>query len=197
MNRTARILPSILTLILLFTLTTAGYAVIQTTTTITVGGEWNDPNTWDTGIVPSSADDVVITQGYTVTIDTNAVCRCLSLTLEQYANVEYRALQSLTRELKVTGAITMGVGSDIKMVGQAASSDTFKLSAGDAIAMEADTTITITANGADSVFEVDVKDILPEADSGAAIDIDYNAAATVIFNAEMITFASSDDSGIK
>ncbi len=46
----------------------------------TTGGNWSLPATWPSGVVPTSADDVTIASGSTVTIDgTNAVCNNLTI----------------------------------------------------------------------------------------------------------------------
>jgi hypothetical protein len=49
-------------------------------TSATSGGNWSSPSTWPSGYVPTSADDVVIPAGVTITIDTTgAVCNNLTI----------------------------------------------------------------------------------------------------------------------
>jgi len=50
-------------------------------TSIGTGGNWSVASTWDLNAVPQATDDVVIAAGTTVTVDSNAQCR--QLTIEQ------------------------------------------------------------------------------------------------------------------
>ena len=48
-------------------------------TASTVGGNWSDPTTWPSGYVPTSADDVEIPTGVSITLDTTAICNNLTI----------------------------------------------------------------------------------------------------------------------
>ena len=65
--------------LLLFILT--GYASYSATITSTAsGGNWSATGSWSGGVVPTSADDVVIANGATITVDNNFTCNSVSFT---------------------------------------------------------------------------------------------------------------------
>jgi hypothetical protein len=66
-------------------------------------GNWNSANTWSGG-VPNSGDQVIISDGHTVTINTNAVCR--NLTIGQGGATATLNFDGSTRSLTVAGPIT-------------------------------------------------------------------------------------------
>ncbi|MFL6214148.1 MAG: beta strand repeat-containing protein, partial [Blastocatellia bacterium] len=70
------------------------------------GGLWSSPGTWSTGIVPTSADDVTIGSGCTVTIDTAAVA--LSVTIQNGGTLLFDA--TTARTLTVTQSVTVDSG---------------------------------------------------------------------------------------
>ncbi|MFA5404573.1 MAG: T9SS type A sorting domain-containing protein [Ignavibacteria bacterium] len=68
-------------------------------------GNWNSPSTWNGGAVPGSSSQVIISDGHTVTINTNAVCR--NLTIGQGGvNSATLKFDGNTRSLSVTGSIS-------------------------------------------------------------------------------------------
>jgi hypothetical protein len=66
-------------------------------------GNWNSASTWSSG-VPNSSDQVIISDGHTVTINTNAVCR--NLTIGQGGATATLNFDGSTRSLTVAGPIT-------------------------------------------------------------------------------------------
>lgn len=83
-----------------------GFANAQLTITSVQSGPWNDPNTWDESVIPTSADDVIITGGLEVYIDvTGAECNTL-----QVGDINNSGLLTFlgTSSLTVNGAVTMG-----------------------------------------------------------------------------------------
>ncbi|MBI2417930.1 MAG: T9SS type A sorting domain-containing protein [Ignavibacteriales bacterium] len=74
-------------------------------TAATTGGNWSDPATWPSGYVPTSADDVEIPAGITVTIDdANAVCADLTV------NGTLVALNTTAVSLTVNGDLLINTG---------------------------------------------------------------------------------------
>ena len=63
----------------IFVLLSFANASAATITSTRAGGNWNDPATWVGGVVPSAGDDVTITSGATVVIDSDAVVGTLTV----------------------------------------------------------------------------------------------------------------------
>jgi len=61
--------------ILFFIFLTEGFSQI----TSRKSGNWNSASTWNGGSVPTSSDAVIISDGHTVTINANAVCRNITI----------------------------------------------------------------------------------------------------------------------
>ena len=74
-------------------------------TASTIGGNWNDSTSWESGAVPTSIDDAVIPAGVTITMnDTNAVCNNLIV------NGTLITLNTTPTALKVYGDVTINAG---------------------------------------------------------------------------------------
>ena len=63
-------------IIIIFALTSAN---IYSQITSKRSGSWNSTSTWNGGAVPTSSDAVVISDGTTVTVNTNALCKSLTI----------------------------------------------------------------------------------------------------------------------
>ncbi|MDR6764734.1 putative secreted protein, partial [Flavobacterium sp. 2755] len=75
------------------------------TRTASTSGPWSNPTTWG-GTVPTSADDVIINDGVTVTVDTN---NAAALTVRVGTNNGMATLQfNLNSQLTVSGIVTLG-----------------------------------------------------------------------------------------
>ncbi len=71
-------------------------------------GNWNNPATWSCGFVPTAADDVIIANGHTITIDTAAVA--LNLTVGQGTSGVLQYDPATAQSLTVGGNVTVAAG---------------------------------------------------------------------------------------
>src|SRR5262245_19273922 len=83
--------------------------VPRVTCTSTATGLWSNLGIWSCGFVPTAADDVVIANGTTVTIDTAAVA--LNLTVGQGASGVLQYDPTTARSLVLGGNATVAVGA--------------------------------------------------------------------------------------
>jgi len=92
-------------------LLSSGFAA---TRTASVSGNWNNPATWGGNPIPTSADDVIVPLGFTVTITANAVARKVDI----YGTLEVNKSVSLTVEgdLNIEGTFTMKSGGGQTLV---------------------------------------------------------------------------------
>lgn len=81
---------------------TASAATVTSTTT---GGNWSAGATWVGGVAPGPADDVVIADGATVTINVTTSCASLQVGQGSSATLEYEA--TTARTLTVTNDVTI------------------------------------------------------------------------------------------
>ncbi|WP_426490350.1 T9SS type A sorting domain-containing protein [Hymenobacter sp. 102] len=103
--------------------TTAPHKVQASISSTATGGNWSSPATWAGGVVPTSADDVTIVEGATVTVDVAA--SCASLTINSTGSLLTSA--STAYQLQVGGSVTnngtldlsasTNVGSDLRFTG--------------------------------------------------------------------------------
>jgi len=70
------------------------------------GGLWNDPGTWDGGVVPTAGDNVIIADGTTVTIDVTTAT-CWDLTIGQGASGILDYLAGTASTLTVNNGVTV------------------------------------------------------------------------------------------
>src|SRR5437870_4706912 len=75
LSSSLRILPCLVGL----TLFVSAASAVTVTSNGTGGGNWSSTTTWAGGVLPTAADDAVIANGDTVTIDTAAVCNNLTV----------------------------------------------------------------------------------------------------------------------
>jgi len=76
-------------------------------------GNWTDSSIWSTGVLPSSLDDVLIEDGFVVTLDVNASCASLTVT----APMDNGASQFIigdNQELTLSGNVVMNGGTSNK-----------------------------------------------------------------------------------
>src|SRR5437867_4122107 len=71
-------------------------------------GNWSSPGTWSCGFVPTAADDAIIANGHTVTIDTAAVA--LNLTVGQGTSGILQYDPAAARSMTVGGNVTISFG---------------------------------------------------------------------------------------
>lgn len=76
---------------------------LAATITSAQSGNWATTSTWVGGVVPTNADDVVIANGHTVTVNTAAVIQALSIN----GSGTLRPDASSARSIEMTGALTI------------------------------------------------------------------------------------------
>ncbi|MCC7520764.1 MAG: T9SS type A sorting domain-containing protein [Flavobacteriaceae bacterium] len=74
-------------------------------------GNWSDPLTWSTNAVPTATDNVLISDGHTVTIDVVAPT-CLNLTIGQGVSGILTFTSVAASTLTVNGSITVAAGGN-------------------------------------------------------------------------------------
>ncbi len=92
--------------IAIFAISSAAFSQISSTA---LGGDWSNPATWNGGIVPTAADEVIIADGAIVNIDVDAAT--LGLTVGQGISgiLEFEALNP--RTLTIDGNVTINTGA--------------------------------------------------------------------------------------
>lgn len=101
------ILKTTLTLVIALTCFSAT-TLAQTTITAIQTGPWNDPNTWDESVVPGAGDDVIISGGYIVIVNSSGeTCNSLIIGNGDPGNGGTLAFSG-TSSLTVAGNIRMG-----------------------------------------------------------------------------------------
>jgi len=91
-------------------------AIITSTGTAGVPLLWNSTSTWDSGTIPTIGDDVVISQGFIVVVDTKNVCYAASLSLDKYATLRFSPDGVTGSTLTVSGDISFNNGAQIEML---------------------------------------------------------------------------------
>lgn len=75
-------------------------------------GNWNTPSTWNTNAVPGPNNDVIIANGHTVTINTNAACNFLTIGQGGAATLRF-GNNGTARTLSVGGDITINANATL------------------------------------------------------------------------------------
>ena len=95
-------------ILLFFFILLSSVDILAATRTATVSGNWNSTTTWGGSSVPTSADDVIIRRGITVTVTANAACNSLDFDMNTYM-----ANGSFVSTLTVNSGFTLTVTNEI------------------------------------------------------------------------------------
>ena len=83
-----------------------------------MSGDWNNPLTWDKGIIPSAADSIAVLPGHTLTVTTTAQVRGLSVAAGGSFAINNPGVQlqvgepaSSNRNVMVNGSLTINNGT--------------------------------------------------------------------------------------
>ncbi|MBM4457732.1 MAG: hypothetical protein FJ011_08215 [Chloroflexi bacterium] len=127
LNRTTALWGIIVTLLLIATALLIARPVVAATCTSQASGTWSASSTWNNcnGSVPQTGDDVVIADGYTVTLDTNA--SVASITVGQGTS-GVLIFDSTAHTVTVAGSVTVNSGGIF--ITQASGAATHSLSIG-------------------------------------------------------------------
>ncbi len=118
-------------------------------------GNWNDPATWDPAVVPTSTNNVVITNGHTVTL--NATGSFNNLTVNGSLAFEAFTLTGKDVTVSETGSISVASGStaNLSTSGNVSNNGTFDFFVSDAILGR----ITFTGTSAQTFDAIGTTDI--------------------------------------
>ncbi|MFT3911018.1 MAG: T9SS type A sorting domain-containing protein [Ferruginibacter sp.] len=89
----------------IFCITSTTFSQISS---IGIGGNWSDPSIWSGGVVPTSTDDVIISDGTFVMIDQDATVANLTVGQGASGILEYDSL--IARTLTVNANVTINAG---------------------------------------------------------------------------------------
>ncbi|MBL4716140.1 MAG: T9SS type A sorting domain-containing protein [Bacteroidia bacterium] len=136
------------TLTLIYTFSDIGTAKAVVTVTAVATGNWGDDSTWDTGLKPTSVDDVVIPSGYTVTANSDWTCATLTIN-GPTINGTTELTISDGKTITVTGNVNMNMGADRKKIA--------KLTMLGSSILDVDGNVTLTCSDAKGLL-VDMSD---------------------------------------
>ncbi|HOK97741.1 MAG TPA: hypothetical protein PLD12_01235 [Bacteroidales bacterium] len=84
------------------------WRVWAATITSAGSGNWSNPATWVGGVVPGLADDVVIANGHTVTVDGNFACDSIGMPAgANNTNLNIAGTNTLTVTNDVSSALSL------------------------------------------------------------------------------------------
>jgi hypothetical protein len=85
------------------------YNTFAATRTCVASGDWSDKNIWSNSLKPTTSDDVIIGNGFTVTIDEDADAKSITIGAGTSGVLIYE--KSNTRTLNVINDVTINVGA--------------------------------------------------------------------------------------
>ncbi|RKD91798.1 G8 domain-containing protein [Mangrovibacterium diazotrophicum] len=138
--------------------------------------DWNTASTWDSGVVPTSADDVIIPSGSTITINGSAVC------------------QNIT--IEAGGTLVMASGATLAVEGDFTNNGTFEAGTG-TVTMNGDGAV-IAGSSSISFFglKVGAAYISLNADIAVAETMGWGLSNLIQTNSHAITLNNISDSKI-
>ena len=96
----------------------ASVKVFSATVTANTSGNWSTPGTWSTGTVPLSTDDIIVGNGFTLTVDGNRTCNTLSFTAPNSGTGSGTITVNSGFQLTVTGLLSFpAAGVSVKVSG--------------------------------------------------------------------------------
>lgn len=84
-----------------------------TKTSIVTSGNWNTATTWSPTGVPTSGDNVIIANGHSITINTNAVCNSLRIGTTATSTLQFG--NNTARSMTVFGSMTVSTNSSFSV----------------------------------------------------------------------------------
>ena len=164
-------------------------AAIIETSSMTTSGIWSSPATWKNGTVPTSVDDVIITEGFTIYIDTTEVCSALSVTLKKFANMVFSPDGITGSTLTVSGNFTAEQKAKITMR-SSNENDTFYLDVGGIAELASNNTFEICADKKNTKVTVNIaklKILYNDEYGESGLTIDVSTAATINLSIQSLT----------
>jgi len=164
-------------------------SAIQTSTETTTG-VWNSTYTWSGGLIPGPDDEVTVSEGFLLLIDTAAECKAISLTLDQYATVEFHPFGVNASTLNVRGDITFGDGAAMTMNGSNAN-DRMLLDANDLVLNGDGSSLTSLLNTTQTQnLTINARDIKLGADKSALFRITASTKSIINLACRDISLAN-------
>ena len=155
------------------------------TSSTSVSGIWSSIDTWfnddgsPAGRVPNFSDDVTITKGFSIYIDTKAPCVANSISLSDFSQIIFSPDGITGSYLTVNADITGARGANIIM-DSSNENDKFYLDVGGNIDFKQNNTFSIISDRKNTEVNINVTDIL----------LDKNEFGSSSFSANLSTFSN-------
>lgn len=92
--------------LLLIVLTAISNSSFAATRTTVASGNWSSAATWQSGVIPASTDDIIIGNGFTLTVDANKTCNSISFSASNSTTATGTLFVNTGIVLTITGALS-------------------------------------------------------------------------------------------
>jgi len=180
----------LVTLIIIFNFLKCFGEVIVTTTTSNIP-LWNLGSTWASNKIPTVLDDVTITKGFTVIVDTWAICQCNSLTIEENAKLVFSSGTGQPINFLVGLDITLKDGASIVLATDKSSGDSFYITARNIVFDGELSKFILNSASNNTTYYINLTDIKLNTDKSAQFTVNITSKSNITINTRDILLVAS------